>query len=100
MKKIPRAPQHLSDEMKDLWKAILRDLDLEPDALVTFRAACEQWDRAQQARELINRDGLMLNGKAHPALTAEKNAYQNYLRCMRALGLDVVQAGQPAGKKR
>lgn len=91
------APRHLSAEMKAFWAEIMAEYELEVDARLILRAACENWDRAQQAREQIAKDGLLLDGRRHPAVDVEKQAYSLYLRAMRQLGLDVVAPG-PIGR--
>ncbi len=94
-----RPPKHLSDEGKRFWRAVAREFELTPDSALILRAACENWDRAQQAREAIAKDGLVLNGRRHPALDVEKQAYSLFLRAMRALGLDILPPGSlPVGR--
>jgi phage terminase small subunit len=99
MKKKLRAPEHLSDEMKRFWTCVNRDYELEPDALLILQAACEQWDRCQQARVQIGQEGLTVDGRRNPCLDVEKVSYGLFLRAMRQLGLDVVAPGQPVGRK-
>jgi hypothetical protein len=93
----PRPPRHLSAESKALWNQVNGDFELESDALAILRVALEQFDRAQQARKLLAKDGLVLDGKRHPATDVEKTAYGLFLRAMRQLGLDVVAPG-PMGR--
>jgi hypothetical protein len=83
--------------MRKFWAEVVGEYELEAEALLTLRAACENWDRAQQARELVNQDGLVLNGKRHPAVDIEKQAYGLFLRSIRQLGLDIVAPG-PIGR--
>jgi phage terminase small subunit len=95
-------PSHLSLEMRKFWDEVTKEYELECEAQLTLRAACENWDRAQQARELVNREGLVQDHKRHPAIDIEKQAYGLFLRSVRALGLDVIQpgpVGRPAGRK-
>src|SRR5664279_5068224 len=99
---IQKAPPHLSQEMRRFWGTVIKEYELEAEALLTLRAACENWDRAQQARELVTKEGLVLGGKRHPAVDIEKQAYGLFLRSVRALGLDVIppgslSAGRPVG---
>ncbi len=97
-----RPPDHLSAEMKKFWRSILAEYELEPDAALILRTACEQFDRAQQARAEIERDGLVADGnRRHAACDVEKTAVGLFLRSLRQLGLDVVQpgSGKPAGKR-
>lgn len=96
----PKAPRHLSAEMRRFWGRILADFELGDDALVILRTACEQFDLAQRARVEIERDGITLNGRRHPATDVQKTATGLFLRALRQLGLDVEapgQVGRPAG---
>ena len=92
--KEPRAPLHLSAEMQSFWKRITQEFELTPDAMLILRTACENWDRAQGAREQIAREGLVTaDGKRHAAADVEKQAYELFLRAMHSLGLDVMPPG-------
>lgn len=92
-----RVPAHLSDESKKTWRRIASEYELTPDAAMLLQTAMENWDRAQAARELVTREGLVLNGKRHPATDIEKQCYSLFLRTMRQLGLDIVPPG-PVGR--
>jgi len=94
-----KAPNHLSPEMKKFWRDVLKDYELESDALLVLRTAAEQWDRAQQARETLATEGITLKDKKHPAIDVEKQAVGLFLRSMRQLGLDIVAPGQPKGRR-
>lgn len=89
-----KPPFHLSDESKSTWRKLVAEYEFGPDALMTLRAALENWDRAQQARELIATEGLVLKGRRHPAVDIEKQCYGLFMRAMRQLGLDVVPPGE------
>ncbi len=90
-------PIHFSGETRRLWKAINDEYELEDSALLTLKLACESYDRAQQARRIIAAEGLVLNGRRHPAIDVESQAQATFLRAMRSLGLDVEQPG-PIGR--
>jgi hypothetical protein len=92
----PAAPAHLAGSAM-LWRSIVSDFDLESDALAILRVACESFDRAQQARELIEKDGLVINGRRSAACDIESSAHATFLRAMRQLGIDEVPAG-PIGR--
>ena len=90
-------PKHLSPESKRTWRRVAGEYDLTPDAELLLRAALENWDRAQQSRELIAVEGLVQGGKRHPAVDVEQQAYGLFQRFMRQLGLDVIPPG-PVGR--
>ncbi len=92
-----KPPKHLSPESQKAWRRIGTEYELTPDAALLLRAALENWDRAQQARELVNLEGIVTGGKRHPATDVEKQAYGLFQRFMRQLGLDIVPPG-PVGR--
>jgi P27 family predicted phage terminase small subunit len=81
---------------------VLADYDLEGHHLRLLQSAAETWDRLQQAREMIDRDGLTIQTgdgglKAHPAVAIERDARLAFARLVRELDLD---AGAPSGSPR
>jgi P27 family predicted phage terminase small subunit len=95
-------PAHLSDEAAAWWRSVLEDYSLEPHHLKLLQAAAEAWDRCQQAREAIAKDGLTCrdanaNLKAHPCVAMERDARTLFARLVRELDLD---AGAPAERGR
>ena len=93
MNKAPKTPAYLSDKSKRLWRTIHEGFDLEVDAIELLRVALENLDLADQARNLLRTEGLVINGKKHPASDAVKLHDGMFMRAMRQLGLDVVAAG-------
>ena len=55
-------PRHLSASSKRIWRTIAEDYDLhgEPQSIAVLTAACEARDRAEQARQAVEQDGLMV----------------------------------------
>lgn len=97
-----KAPAHLSAESKELWRAIVNGWALDEGGLLILRVALESFDRLNEARALVERDGAVIkdrfgNLKAHPALCTEKEARLGLLRAWRQLGLDVEPPG-PIGR--
>jgi phage terminase small subunit len=90
-------PKHLSAESKRAWRRVSAEYELTPDAQLLLRGALENWDRAQAARVLVDAEGLVVNGRRHPAVDIEKQAYGLFQRFLRQLGLDLVEPG-PAGR--
>ena len=63
-----------------------------------LQAAVECWDRLQQARELLARDGLVIEGREvgmrpHPAAAIERDSRIAFARLIRELDLDVEPPG-------
>ena len=96
------APAHLTPEAASWWRSVLADYELEDHHVRLLRLACEAWDRCQQAREEIDRDGLTIRTgdgglKAHPAVAIERDARLAFARLVRELDLD---AGAPSESRR
>ena len=98
----PEAPAHLRPETALWWRSVLADYELEEHHLRLLHLACEAWDRGQQARERLDRDGLTIptgDGglKAHPCVAIERDARIGFARLVRELDLD---AGAPSESRR
>jgi P27 family predicted phage terminase small subunit len=94
-------PAHLTPETADWWRAVLAEFALEPHHLRLLRLACEAWDRTQQAREILDRDGLTTETesgglKAHPCIGIERDARLAFARLLRELDLDAETASDRA----
>ncbi|MBA4389980.1 MAG: hypothetical protein C0399_03480 [Syntrophus sp. (in: bacteria)] len=108
MKNINKTPGHLSKQAKKLWTAILSEYSIEDAAgLHILRVALEAFDRAQAARELIDKDGLTITDKfnqvkPHPLLPTERDSRAAFLAGLKALSLDIEplrdKPGRPAGR--
>jgi P27 family predicted phage terminase small subunit len=88
-----KPPAHLSKSTKVWWRSVIIDYALEPHHLRLLQAACEAWDRLQQARELLARDGLVVEGREggmrpHPAAAIERDSRIAFARLVRELDLD------------
>lgn len=88
-------PAHLSDEMADFWRYTVASFELEAAHLLVLRAACENFDRAEQARRQVDEDGPTTldrygSPKPHPCLTVERDARAAALRALRQLDLEGI----------
>ena len=91
-------PAHLSDAAAAWWRAVLTDYDLAPHHFRLLQLAGEAWDRTQEARQLLDREGLVVTTgdggvKAHPAVAIERDSRLAFARLVRELDLD---RGEPA----
>lgn len=92
MTKSPAAPpKHLSASSKTFWRAVLArfELDDEPGQEL-LRLACEARDRCEQARAMLDADGLTVvdrygQVKPHPAATIEAQNRIAVARLLREL---------------
>ena len=104
----PKPPDHLSREAKNWWRKINGEWELGADALLLLRGSLESFDRCEQARKLLDKDGLVVldrfgQQKAHPAASIERDSRLQMVRCWRALNLDVEPLrpgpGRPSGRR-
>ena len=106
---MPEPPAHLSDESKGTWRDLLREWPSIADVagLRILRVALESFDRAQEAREEIDRDGMTVMDRfnqvrPHPLLATERDNRAAFLAGMKALNLDLEPLrdgpGRPGGR--
>ncbi|CAN7769705.1 P27 family phage terminase small subunit [Mesorhizobium sp. LjNodule214] len=91
--KAPAAPSHLSAASRKWWDEIVREYQLESHHLRLLQAACESWERMQQARSAIAKHGLTFVDaqgcpKARPEVAMERDAKVGFARLIRELDLD------------
>jgi P27 family predicted phage terminase small subunit len=91
-----KAPSHLSVDSKAFFDYVIYEYDgFDQHHIELLTLACEAWDRAVQARELIEKDGLTFvdrHGaiKPHAAVAIEKDSRTAFARIIREIGLDVA----------
>ena len=103
-----KAPAHLSKESKKLWDDIISEYSIDDAAgLRILRVALEALDRAEMARESINKNGMLFRDKwrqpkPHPLLPIERDSRAAFLAGMKALNLDLEplrdKPGRPSGR--
>lgn len=100
----PKPPSHLRPATKRWWSETVRDYDLEAHHLKLLQAAAEAWDRLGEARVLLRREGIVVEGrfgaKAHPAVAIERDARTAFARLIRELDLDGEPAPDPRVRRR
>src|SRR5262245_6588010 len=86
---VPPPPAHLSPSASQWWQHTVATYALEEHHLRLLQLACEAWDRAQAAREQLERDGLTTSGreglKPHPAIAIERDSRLAVARLVREL---------------
>ena len=94
MTTITEPPRHLGAEAKRLWRELLDEFVLDDAAgLALLQTAVEAWERAQDARKTLKREGVIITDrfgqlKAHPAGAIERDARGQFMAAMRALKLE------------
>jgi len=81
--------------MQKFWGAVNREYELPPEHLHVLEVTCEQYDLSQKAREAIERDGLVTNGRRHPLITVQSKSMELFLRGVHDLGLEEISDGTP-----
>jgi P27 family predicted phage terminase small subunit len=66
---------------------------LDPHHERLLEQACRAWDRCEAARLRVEADGMMVSSprygaKPHPLIGVERDARLQFVRIVRALGLD------------
>jgi P27 family predicted phage terminase small subunit len=86
-------PSHLGLAGRRLWSSITRDYAIDNDALLAhLEIACGALDRLAQCRDVIAKEGLVIETKdgekvSHPLLKIESAARSAFGAAMRALRL-------------
>ena len=91
-------PKHLRAATKRWYAAVLSNYRLEEHHRRLLVLAASAWDRCEEAREAIARNGTTYDdrfGAPHvrPEVQIERDARTAFVRCLRELGLDVSEPG-------
>jgi len=100
----PTAPAYLEPGTRAWWQSVADRWQLEQHHIRLLTLAAESWDRGQQAREQILRDGPTTGTKegglrCHPSVKIESDCRLAFARLIRELDLDLeppVAASRPA----
>lgn len=96
-----RPPRHLLAATRRWWLEVINTWALEAHHVKLLTLAAEAWDRCQQARALVDKEGLMTTTKAggpriHPAVRIEQDSRLAFARLIRELDLDVAPPREAA----
>ena len=86
-------PRHLKADARRMWQRLQADYVITDGAgLALLQAACEAYQRAQEARLILDKAGAILvdrfgQQKAHPACSVERDARASMVSALRALRL-------------
>jgi P27 family predicted phage terminase small subunit len=88
------APAYLAATTRHWWQDVVKRWELDQHHIRLLTLAAEAWDRGQQAREAIAREGLTTTTKegglrAHPAIRIESDCRLAFARLIRELDLDL-----------
>jgi P27 family predicted phage terminase small subunit len=101
----PKPPAHLSASSKRWYREVVADYDLQSHHLRLLQAAAEAWDRLQEARAALKRDGTYIadrygSPKSHPAVSVERDSRIAFARLVRELDLEGEQLPDPRMPRR
>jgi hypothetical protein len=90
---LPEPPAHLSAESAGLWRWCVAEYELHEGHLVILRGALESLDRAEEARVLVDRQGVTVLdryevAKVNPAVVVQRDALAAAHRALRQLDLE------------
>lgn len=103
--KIPGPPRGLSARARRLWRDVLEAYVLDDGhELALLEEALRSLDRADQARALVDEEGLLVldrfgKASAHPGVAIERDARALFVRTLRGIGLDVPDLEPAAAPK-
>jgi phage terminase small subunit len=93
-------PAHLTESSGRWWAETVETFDLRPDHRKILTIAAQSWDRYEQAREILDREGISFldrfgQVRPRPELSTERDAKMTFLRALR--DLDHVLSWEEAG---
>ena len=101
-------PSYLSKAAKALWAELVEEYGIvDSGGVRTLEAGIPQFDRAEQLRREIKKQGVTITDrfgipKANPLLAAERDARAQWLATLKQLCLDVEPLhpgpGRPPGR--
>jgi len=103
MYKKPAAPVGISSEAREWWKKLTEAyVFADPDSIMLLQSIMSCFDRVNQARALVEKEGLVVHNRfgeaqPHPALRVENAARDAMHRALKQLGLEEVPAN-PVGR--
>lgn len=99
--KLNKPPAGLSEAAQRWWHQVMKEYESwSADALLTLESALQAYDRWQQAKGEIDRDGLtgtdrFGQSRLHPACAVERDSRAAMLRALAALGLEPPAEAKP-----
>ena len=91
--KTDQSPEGLSERSQRLWADLVPKTGWSPGRLALLGEALRSLDRADEARALLDAEGLIAKTEStgalhiHPAVRIEKDARSQFLSAWRELGL-------------
>jgi P27 family predicted phage terminase small subunit len=94
MSKPASRPAHLGKRGRELWAAVANVYELEQHHWTLLRLACEAADRTEEARRVLDTNGLIIRDrfgglKQHPCVAVERDSRLACARLLREMALDI-----------
>ena len=89
-----KAPTHLKPATRRWWRAVWESFELEDHHRKLLDLAATAWDRAESAREVLDREGVVYVDRfgvprTRPEVAIERDSRLAFARLLRELRLDV-----------
>ena len=87
-------PAHFSPSTASWWATVMDEYALEPHHVRLLTLACEAYDSAQDAREILQREGKIFidrfdQPKPRPEVAIQRDSAIGFARMLRELDLDI-----------
>ena len=99
-----RAPKHLKPATRRWFESVCEQYELEQHHHRLLTLAAEAWDRGQEAREALAREGITYDDRfkvprARPEVAIERDARLGFARLLRELALDESPPPDPRPRR-
>lgn len=100
-RRTPKSADQLSLEAQFIFDRVAAEWSVHDAAgLVLLRSACEAFDRLQEAKGILRREGVVVKDRfgqqrLHPATVIEREARAGMLASFKAMGLDFASLDLP-----
>jgi hypothetical protein len=82
-------PPTLAAPEADVYRKLQADFGIEDQpGLVLLHQLCRSLQLAREAREIVDRDGLVVDGRAHPLLATIRDAEKQLAATMRQMNFE------------
>jgi hypothetical protein len=90
-----RPPRGTGPAGKAMWAAISQSFELEPHELQVLGQVAVVADRIEQLDKVVTRDGVLVEGRAHPALVESRLQRATLGRLLAVLRLPDLEDKRP-----
>jgi hypothetical protein len=96
----PKAPTGAGAAGRRLWRSILAEFDLAEHELALLRQAVHVADLCEALQATVEREGVLLNGRPHPAMVELRQQRILLARLVVALRVPLGDQEDQAGPRR